>query len=350
MRTSLLLLLVALLLSAVPAASQKERRVLPPRAQDAISDFASHLQVGMPRRYQNLTLYPIFAEDVEVADIDLTLDAAMAKGWIEVRELKSTEVNRVRVSNTGKRPVFIMGGEMLGGAKQDRIVGDDLIIPARSEIVIPVFCVEHGRWAMATDRFVTTGFIAPSEVRKARARGDQAAVWTEVAGAQERLAAPSTTGTLQSVTRSHAVQEKAKPYTRALEDLPVDMPKAQGVVAAVGDEIIAADLFSSTALFRKLWPKLLDSYVVDAVDRSDKGRAPDAVAVKRWLSGIPRAARTENDTPGEGRLFELRGGGVIGSALVSGRAVVHMELFKGLSTPETDYNPLHFRRDRLESR
>jgi hypothetical protein len=348
MKTRLPFLLAVVLLSTLPAASQKTRRAEPARAEDAISEFATHLQVGMPRHYQNLTLYPIWVEGVPVADIDLTLDAAMEKGWIEVRELKAAEVNRVRISNSGKRPIFVMGGEMLGGAKQDRIVGDDLVIPARSEIVIPVFCVEHGRWVMQNDRFASTGFIAQSEVRKARARGDQAAVWEEVAGAQERLGAPSTTGTLQSITRSEAVHRKARPYTHALEDLPVNMPKAQGVVAAVGNEIIAADLFTSTALFRKLWPKLLDSYVIDAVDRTDKGRAPDAVAVKRWLSGLPRARRTEKDTPGEGRLYELRGGGLIGSALVYDRALVHLELFRGLSTPEDDFNRLQFRRDRLQ--
>jgi len=348
MRTSLLFLLVGLLLSAVPAASQRDRDKVPPRHRDAISDFASHLRVGMPRRHQNLTLYPVFVEEVEVADADLTLDEAMDRGWIEVREMRSAEVNRVRVSNTGKRPIFVMGGEMLGGAKQDRIVGDDVIIPAKSEIVVPVFCVEHGRWVMDTDRFASTGFIAQSEVRRARALGDQTDVWAQVARTQERLAAPSATGSLQSVTRSEAVQRKAKPYTRALEDLPIDLPKAQGVVAALGDEIIAADLFSSRALFRKLWPKLLESYVIDAVDRTRGGRAPDAVSVKRWLSGLARAHRAGKDTPGDGRLYELRGAGLIGSALVDSGAVVHIEVFKALSAPETDFNRLQFRRDRLQ--
>ena len=333
--------------STVPAAPEEQPREAP-ACSDAIEAYAARLQVGPPRRYENLTLYPIFADEVVVPEVDLTLDEAMERGLLEVRELKRAEVSRVRVCSRAKEPVFVMGGEMLGGAKQDRIVGDDLIVPPGSELVIPVFCVEHGRWVVKSEAFSSARMLAGSEVRKARQRADQGAVWSGVAAEQERLNAPSETGAMRSIQESKEVQDKVGPYRHAFSDLPEDLPRARGAVACVGGEIIAADLFGSRSVFRQLWPKLLESYALDAIDRERRGKAPDAVRIKRWLEGVKRAERVAKDTPGEGRLYELRGGGVIGSALVYDEGVVHMELFRGYVVRPTPFNRLEFRRERLE--
>jgi len=322
--------------------------VRPPSSSDAIDAYASRLQVGMPQRYENLTLYPISADGVIVPDLELTLDEAIERGLLKIAELKPAEVNRVRLVSRAHEPVFIMGGEMLLGAKQDRIAGDDLLIPPRAELVIPVYCVEHGRWVAETDAFSSAGALVGSEVRKARQRADQGAVWSRVAAEQSRLNAPSETGAFRSVRESEEVRDKMAPYTRALSDFAVDSAKARGVVACVGGEIIAADLFGSRTVFRTLWPKLLESYVIDALDRRVRGSAPDPVRIRRWLDGVTRAEKSRKPTPGAGTLYELRGGGVIGSALVYREGVVHMELFRGYAVQPVRFNRLDFRRERLQ--
>jgi hypothetical protein len=334
------LVLAAALLPASKATPGEEVKALP-ADRDAIEVYISRLQVGPPQRHANLTLYPIYAQDVLVPDVDLTLDKAM-------EQLKPADVNRVRLRNRAKGPVFVMGGEMLGGAKQDRIVGEDMIVPPSSELVIPVYCVEHGRWIARTETFTAPKLMAGIAVRQAaRASADQSAVWSSVAAEQDRLQAPSVTGALRSVHESEQVQEKRAPYTRAFTALPDDLPKARGVVACVGHRIIAADLFSSQSLFRQLWPKLLDSYVVDAIDRETGEPLMDAVDIKRWLDGVKSAGRSPKDTPGDGRLYELRGGGVMGSALVYDGGVVHVELFRHHEIRPLPFNRLQFRRDRL---
>ena len=344
---------IAVILVAVGAAigldrTGPEQKCLP-APNDAIASFAKRLKVGRPRNHGNLTLYPILIEDVRVPDVALTLDEAMARELLKIRELDPPEVNRVRLVSKAKEPIFIMGGEMLAGAKQDRIVGDDTIVPPRADLEIPVFCVEHGRWVAKSETFGSSRFLAGSEVRKARAAADQSAVWAQVAETQERLAAPSETGALRSLQDSAAVQDRMKPYRRALVDFPGDVAKARGVVACVGDEIIAADLFASRAIFAQLWPKLLDSYITDAVDREAHSKAPDGVRIKKWLDGITRAERNVKKTPGDGSLYELKSGSLIGSALVYDEAVVHLELF-GRENPEPEpinFNRLEFRRERL---
>lgn len=350
-RRALLTTLAVLVVIGVRAGlgpAEREQKYLPLPPTAPIDSFARQLRVGPPQRHANLTLYPVFADGVTIPDIDLTLDEAMDRGLLAIRELKSAEVNRVLLVSRAKEPIFVMGGEMLTGAKQDRIVGDDLIVPPRAELPIPVFCVEHGRWVLKSESFVSAGFLAASNVRKARAAADQGEVWGQVAAEQERLEAPSATGALKSVQDSEEVKEQMEPYKRALCDLPLDVGKARGVVACVGDEIIAADLFGSRAVFAQLWPKLLDSYVIDAVGRNPEGRTPDAVRIRRWLSGITEAGRGSKKTPGDGNLYVLESRSLVGCALLYGGGVVHMELFSKEGPDPVRFNPLQFRRERLE--
>jgi hypothetical protein len=42
--------------------------------------------------------------------------------------------------------VLIVDGEELVGAKQNRVVNLTILVPAQQTVVIPVTCVEQGRW------------------------------------------------------------------------------------------------------------------------------------------------------------------------------------------------------------
>jgi hypothetical protein len=204
---------------------------------------------------------------------------------------------------------------MLRGGKQDRIIAQDLVIPARAKIEVAVYCVEHGRWAHAAGapaRFTAGRSMAGAGVRRAAGGGGggggggQGAVWSEVADSQERLKAPSETGALRSVHDSKEVQQQAAPYQRALADLCREHPKANGVVVVVDGEILAADLFGSPALFRQLWPQLLEAYAIDALEHETIhggriGHQPGRVIPAGWLVNTAKDAEGQ---PGRGR--ELR--------------------------------------------
>jgi hypothetical protein len=365
-------LVAATAFAAVPRGSRGPARPQPRERKDlsgaytidAITDYANHIRVGAGKTHRNLTLFPILASKVRVPAVDLTLDKAVALDLVDVSELKDPDVNKLRVRSRAKKPVFVMAGEMLRGGQQDRIVGDDLILPPGAELVVSVFCVEHGRWSGRVGGGFTTGHsLAGAGVRGAAGRGGgargggQSGVWSKVAEQQEALHAPSATGSLRSVHDSAEVREKMKPYLRAFSDLPDDNPKGSGVVAVVDDEILAADLFSSPALFRQMWSDLLESYVIDALEKAeadddhrsgeDRERRPNGTRVQHWLDGVKSAARKPKDTPGDGVVYELRGRDVSGAALIWDRGLVHMELFPEFSVKDIDYNSLRFRRDRL---
>jgi hypothetical protein len=324
-----------------------------------VVEYANHLRVEEPERHASLSLFPISVSAVKVPGVDLTLTQAVKRGLFEVGELGESEVNRVRVRNRAKEPVFVMAGEMLRGGKQDRIAGDDLIVPAKSTLTIQVFCVEHGRWAGRESGFSVGHSLAGARVRQSAGRGGgQGAVWSSVAEQQKALRAPSVTGALRSVHDSEAVREQMKPYLRALSDLPDKHRKAVGIVAVFGDQIIAADLFSSRELFDTMWPDLLEAYVIDALEREEirprrhhhdeKRAALDAKDVLRWLNGLRSAKLSPKDTPGDGELYELSGRDLSGAALVYDCGVVHIGLFAGeVVIARPDYNPIEFRRERM---
>ena len=79
-----------------------------------------------------------------------------------------------------------------------------------------------------------------------------------------------------------------------------------GVVVAVNGEVIWADLFAEPALFEKYWPKLLRSYVVEAlsVPRVEHARATRDDA-ERFLAEQEGKQIIEVE-PGEYRLLEVQ--------------------------------------------
>jgi len=309
--------------------------------------------VGPPHRCNDLSLFLITVPGAKIPGVDMTLDQAVSKGLVEVTELGSSQVNTLTVRNRGKEPVFAMGGEMLRGGKQDRIIADDLVLPARTTLDVAVYCVEHGRWALGEHGgggggrggFTTGHSLAGADVRQAGGGGGrgggQGAVWESVARQQRSLEAPSTTGALRSVHDSKMVRDQIGPYLHAFRDLAEDNPKACGVVAVVGDEVLAADLFTSPVIFRQMWPDLLESYAIDAVERtvSDHPKLhvtrerhrPDTAFVVRWLDGLKRAERVWRKTPGEGALYDLHGRDFTGWALVWESGVVHLGLLPAVA-------------------
>jgi hypothetical protein len=90
---------------------------------------------------------------------------------------------------------------------------------------------------------------------------------------------------------------------------------AVGVVVAVNGRVLWADLFASTELLTKYWPKLMHSYVAEAMTSENGSATPDlheAEVFTNNLSGGREIVETEpevyrrTDITGEGfRVFEL---------------------------------------------
>ena len=223
------------------------------------------------------------------------------------------DVNQLLVYNTSSRPLYLMPGEVISGGKQDRTIAQELVIaPGEEPVPIEVFCVEQGRWngrSVATvaaqleqaaelsqnsaqPSIAVSETLAFHDARQssadvaARARRgefivsvgqlskdvrvavqdskDQGAVWDEVSVANAALGNAHGAGSFAENFLSGEVAENFEPYVDKLNSVG-ETEQIVGVVVAVNGKMICVDIFESTPLFCKFWPKLLKSYAVDAV-------------------------------------------------------------------------------------
>jgi hypothetical protein len=331
----------ALLAAAGIAAAQ-------PEPGPAATRLLAGITAKSPSGYKNLTLFPLVGHVSTYSSYTL-LDEAIRSGQVKVQEKDGGQVNTVRVKNTGKTYVFGIAGEIVSGAKQDRMLEDDVLLPPGSGwLDVPVYCTEHGRWAGSSMSFGTKGYVASGQVRERAAKtASQQEVWAAVDAAHEGLGVTTPSRAFAEVYEDKGAQEQAKPYIDELDRLPDLCPGALGVVVAVGNRIICVDVFGSPALFRKMWPKLLRSYVIDAMQSRPAGRVGQK-RVQQFIRDAARAMVADQPTVGAGRLQRLSAGNASGSALVFKNVVVHLDLFPGPSF-ETDDGPaprLDFRRQR----
>src|SRR5262245_53696470 len=93
--------------------------------------------VGPPRHSHGLQVFGLRVESPAAAPY-ATLDEAMGRHEIEVTEVsEGGSVPTLRVHNKSDSRVFLMAGEHLVGAKQNRVLNTSLMVGAKSEVPIP---------------------------------------------------------------------------------------------------------------------------------------------------------------------------------------------------------------------
>jgi hypothetical protein len=297
------------------------------------------IQIGTPRMFRNLVLFPLLGGRPNDADY-LTLDDALAAGSARVTEVdESGSVPQLRFRNSGLQAVLLLDGEELIGAKQNRVLNLSILAPAGREIQIPVSCVEAGRWLEVSPAFSAAPRTqyAAGRARKMAAvshsmsevgerHSDQHEVWADIASKAERLSSRSDTGAMAAIYDSHATDVEA--FVRELP--PVE--GQCGAVFAIEGQLVGLDLFDYQATLQKLLPKLVRSYALDAVDAAiGGGQAPPRPTspeeAARLLSRVAHAAGQAFPAVGEGEDVRLSAPGLTGGALLARERLVHLSAF-----------------------
>jgi len=79
------------------------------------------------------------------------------------------------------------------------------------------------------------------------------------------------------------------------------------VVVAVNGELIWADVFASTELLQKYWPKLVRSYAAEAMTTPGNTGAPDEKAAQAFLENMQGRHEVSETEPGLYRHTEITG-------------------------------------------
>ena len=116
-----------------------------------VAKLLATILTGEPVTHGALAVIPLLAN---LDDPDwLTLDEAGDRARVtEVSEAGS--VPFLQVANGADRPLRLVDGEELIGAKQNRILNTTVLVAAHAEVTIPVSCVERGRWGYRGREFV----------------------------------------------------------------------------------------------------------------------------------------------------------------------------------------------------
>jgi hypothetical protein len=312
-----------------------------------------------PIRQGNLTVFPVVAETSHDTHEFLTLDEGIRSGDVVVTEYGNVQplmrrregvipraggaqVNQLVLVNNSKQPLILLAGEIVTGGKQDRVIGKDRIVPAESDpIDLNVFCVEPGRWTATSAKFgsMVSAMAQPAVRAKAMGAKDQQQVWEQVRQQQDAMAAnleaehfavggvasaapaPAAASEVRATTSyarvmsNAAVKEQvdavAEPVQRSYVSLIHQLrdKNAVGVVVAVNGEIIWADIFASTHLLEKYWPKLVRSYAAEAIVTKTGSRDVSVKTAQEFLENVEGRRETVESEPGLYRHTEVTGDG-----------------------------------------
>lgn len=154
------------------------------------------------------------------------------------------------------------------------------------------------------------------------AGSDQAAVWNEVSRKMGVMGATSPSGAL------HAVYQHYASRLNDWEEKAAAPPGCAGAVFVAGGDIVGADLFDKPETLRKLWPKLIRSCAIDALESSEEHEPLKQEDVSQWLEKGLRAPRETFPSAGVGVDVRIEGDDIIGASLVVQDCPVHTELFR----------------------
>lgn len=290
------------------------------------------IEIGEPAVAGRLQVFPLYCPDLVPVDYELSADAVRAR-TVVVSEISAAGcVPELRVRNEGKRRVLFVEGEQLIGAKQNRVLNTSVLVPAMSELTLPVSCVEHGRWQRSSPHFECSPFGSSSKVRSTlkrsvtesvqRSQGhrsDQTRIWSDIAMQQVSLGLHSLSAAMEDSYVAHG------DYLQEVRGQLPYVEGAQGVLVETVGEMLVWDLFDRAETCRRVWDRLVWAAAIDEL-------APVQAKPKPWhmqeilrgrLDRLKDLAWSPAKPVGEGEELRAVGDGSAASLLLLGGMLVH---------------------------
>ncbi len=311
------------------------------------------IKFGELQIHGHVVVIPIISENGSGPDY-LTMKEALESQFLTVTEVtEGGTVPELKVINKGEKPVLLLDGEELSGAKQNRVLNTTILLKEKSETIIPVSCTEHGRWSYRSAHFEESGHIMSAKLRRIKNapvhenlkamhafRSDQGAVWDEIAIQAHINKVSPVTGAMKDV-----LEAKQEDLDAFLEHLPI-VADQNGLIVLVNGKVVGLDMVSRPAAFGMLHPKLIRSYVMDALTEKPvmaKETPRDMAAA--FLKKIHQCKEQPFDSIGYGRDYRYEGKKIVGSALVHENTVIHMAFFQITETEKAGHmSPVSRRR------
>lgn len=317
--------------------------------QKQYSQWFGNINLGTPITHQGVAIYPIFSRISSSIDY-LGLTTAIERKVFEVTEVdEGGHVPELKVKNTTQRPVLLVDGEELEGAKQNRTLNSSILVPAESEILIPVSCTEQGRWRYsAGKKFKSSGHVLESKTRARKMRSvskslkekrvfasNQSEVWAGIHQFECAAAAYSPTSAHKDVYK-----QSNKSFEDGFKKFKELEANQQGILVVIGGHPVGLDFVSRPEVYADVHQKLIKSYVFEPLLRETKAEVKEGRATRAAAAFIARAkaARAEAfESVGHGVDLRAEARHLVGTVLNHEGEALHvsfLSLPKGYSHPE----------------
>lgn len=301
-----------------------------------LNDYLGQLNLGGKQAYKNMAVFPLLSAYTETLDY-LVLDEALEAGSLEVTEVNEEgAVPELKVQNKSSKMVLILDGEELVGAKQNRIVNTTVLVAANANMVIPVSCVEQGRWSYKGPTFQSEERIMSSNLRSRKAaqvnysvrssgqfNADQGEIWHDISEQAYRRDAKSPTMAMADIYEKEAVSIDEYVEHFSVVDSQV------GAVFMINGRVVGLDSFGRAATFSKFFKKLVKSYSLDAIDRFSAAREysfPESV-VTAFLKQSKELPAEPRMSVSLGTDFRMDSEQQAGFALAHENQLLHLSIF-----------------------
>ena len=308
---------------------------------DIIREALNGLRLGESKTVAGLTVFPLLSGETggNGAPDYIPLEEALEAGVARVTEVsESGTVPELHFTNDGERPVLLVDGAALIGAKQNRVLNLSILAPGQKTIVIPVSCSESGRWHRRSAAFSTADHLmyASGKARKMAQvssalkasrgsvrRSDQAAVWGDIEAKMFRLSTKSPSSEMNEMYRKYEERLRVISEAFVAEDGQV------GLLLGLNGDPVGVEVFDRPQALRTYLPKILRSYGLEALELTpDQNKTLSRQAAEGFVSQVAEAETKSYDAVGLGKDLRLEGRTVAGGALVVDGGVVHLTAFQ----------------------
>lgn len=320
--------------------------------ETAVNNHLAGIKFGDIQIYKHVSVIPLLGSKGAGPEY-LTMKEAMTQSLISITEVtEGGSVPELEVKNHAKIPVLLLDGEELSGAKQNRVLNTTILLKELCETVIPVSCTEHGRWSYRSANFEESGHIMSAKLRRIKNasvyenlksansfKSDQGAVWDEIAIQACINKVSPVTGAMKDV-----LEAKQEDLDAFLEHLPI-VADQEGLIVLVNGQVVGLDRVSRASAFSMLHPKLIRSYVMDALtEKPVRAEETPGKKADEFLKRILQCAEQRFDSVGYGQDYRYEGKKIVGSALVHEGVVIHMAFFRITETEKAGHMSPVFRR------
>ncbi len=259
------------------------------------------VKAGEPLLSGDYMIYPLF-NVVNPKTAYISLDEALQYGPDSFAILEVSDqgtVNHLKVVNNLNSNVLITDGEQVKGAKQNRTFNVSILIRAKNSVIIPVSCIEGGRWHYGFSRNFEKfrDLDMPSDIRSSKLNevvnnletkkywghkehlymSNQSKLWDIIAQKHRRFMTQSKTGSLTDIIDSirFRLSGEINKNVKCAE-------KQTGLIFFNKGNFLGMDYISNEEVFAKNSESLLRSYFLADLDFVKENRFEGGDVIE-WL-------------------------------------------------------------------